>query len=80
MFKGAEHRAVTNLKEARTTFASFMGACNNCIIEPAKALTSEGNPPQYKAFQYQEFLRSYVVKAGYAETALMAYRVQVLKL
>ncbi|KAK1356699.1 hypothetical protein POM88_049955 [Heracleum sosnowskyi] len=74
MFKGAEHRAVTNSREARTTIASFMGPCNNCIIEPAKALTSEGNLPQYKAFQYQEFLRSYVASAGYAETALMAYK------
>ncbi|KAL8089156.1 protein DOWNY MILDEW RESISTANCE 6-like [Apium graveolens] len=74
-FRSAEHRAVTNSREARTTIASFISPSNSCIIEPAKAHINEGNPALYRAFQYQEFLKSYVAKAGLAETALQAYHI-----
>ncbi|KAK1356698.1 Hyoscyamine 6-dioxygenase [Heracleum sosnowskyi] len=74
-FRSAEHRAVTNSREARTTIASFISPCNSCIIEAAKALINEGSPARYRPFQYQEFLRSYVKKAGHAETALQAYQI-----
>ncbi|XP_017234565.1 flavanone 3-dioxygenase 2 [Daucus carota subsp. sativus] len=56
-FKGAEHQAVTNSREARTSIGAFMGPCNNCIIEPAKALITEDNPPHYKAFNTKSFLK-----------------------
>lgn len=54
---------------------SFISPCNNSIIEPAKALINEGNPPLYKAFEYQEFLKAYTAKTGDTETALEAYKV-----
>ncbi|KAL1827253.1 hypothetical protein ACET3Z_005665 [Daucus carota] len=76
-FRSVEHRAITNSREARTTIASFISPCNSCIVEPAKALINEANPPLYRAFEYQEFLKSYVAKAGKKETALQAYKIEV---
>ncbi|KAA8543360.1 hypothetical protein F0562_021145 [Nyssa sinensis] len=56
--RSAEHRAVTNPTEARTSIATFINPSSNCIIEPAQALVNALNPPLYEAFLYKEFVNS----------------------
>ncbi|KAG9133115.1 hypothetical protein Leryth_026307 [Lithospermum erythrorhizon] len=74
-FKSAQHRAVTNSENARTTIVTFISPDPNSIVEPAKALTDDGeNPPLYRAFQYKEFMGEYLAKVGDTETALESYK------
>ncbi|KAI9119372.1 hypothetical protein K1719_010047 [Acacia pycnantha] len=54
--KSAEHRAVTNSRQARISAAFFIAALGESIIEPAKALVDELSPPIYKSFKSKEFL------------------------
>uniref|UniRef100_A0A5B7BHZ9 Putative hyoscyamine 6-dioxygenase-like n=1 Tax=Davidia involucrata TaxID=16924 RepID=A0A5B7BHZ9_DAVIN len=56
--RSAEHRAVTNSAEARTSIATFVTPSSNCIVEPAKGLVNALDPPLYKAFLYKEFVNS----------------------
>ncbi|KAM1153215.1 hypothetical protein FF1_035703 [Malus domestica] len=60
-FKGADHRAVTNSRAARTTVAYFIYPSNETVIEPAKALC---NPPLYKSMTFTEFLQYFKSKAA----------------
>ncbi|OMP09751.1 Oxoglutarate/iron-dependent dioxygenase [Corchorus olitorius] len=61
--KGAEHRVVTNSRNARTTVSYFVYPSDECIIEPAKALVNSCNPAIYKAFKYIDFLTAFILKA-----------------
>ncbi|XP_073049059.1 hyoscyamine 6-dioxygenase-like [Primulina eburnea] len=54
--KSAEHRVVTNPNSARTTIATFINPLPHCIIEPAKCLVNESNPPLYNSMSFQEFV------------------------
>ncbi|KAA8550761.1 hypothetical protein F0562_002445 [Nyssa sinensis] len=75
-FKAAEHRAVTNSKEARTTIATFITPCYDSMVEPAKTLVNEFNPPLYKAFQYKEFLTTYSAKIHEPQSILEPFKLQ----
>ncbi|MBA0763960.1 hypothetical protein Gotri_013350 [Gossypium trilobum] len=59
--KSAEHRAVTNLKVARTTAAFFINPSDDCIIEPAKSLIGTDESPVYRAFE--EVVATYQIEA-----------------
>ncbi|KAJ4726869.1 Hyoscyamine 6-dioxygenase [Melia azedarach] len=72
--KSAEHRAVTNSKNARMSAAVFLNPASDCIVEPAKALTDAWNPPIYKAFQYKEFITSYLSMPDNRELVLERYK------
>ncbi|KAH6828257.1 hypothetical protein C2S53_015875 [Perilla frutescens var. hirtella] len=52
----AEHRVVTNPKEGRTSIATFINPMPDCIIEPAKLLVNEANPPLYPSLSFKEFV------------------------
>ncbi|KAL3517690.1 hypothetical protein ACH5RR_020279 [Cinchona calisaya] len=54
--KSAEHRAVTNSYETRTSIATFINPCHNSIVEPAKVLVDESNPPRFAATIYKDFV------------------------
>ncbi|KAK4366068.1 hypothetical protein RND71_013948 [Anisodus tanguticus] len=56
--RSAEHRAVTNSREARTSIAIFINPAPNCIVEPAKVLLNEYNPPLYKSILYRDFINA----------------------
>ncbi|KAL4361399.1 hypothetical protein GQ457_04G027250 [Hibiscus cannabinus] len=59
--KGAEHRVVTNSRDARTTVSFFVYPSDECLIGPAKALVNASNPAIYKPFKYADFvIASYV--------------------
>ncbi|KAK8693993.1 hypothetical protein V6N13_071557 [Hibiscus sabdariffa] len=58
---GAEHRVVTNSRDARTTVSFFVYPSDECLIGPAKALVNASNPAIYKPFKYADFvIASYV--------------------
>ncbi|WMV47356.1 hypothetical protein MTR67_040741 [Solanum verrucosum] len=56
--RSVEHRAVTNSKEARTSIAIFVNPTPNSIVEPAKVLLNDSNPPLYKSILYKDFINS----------------------
>ncbi|KAK3014702.1 hypothetical protein RJ639_009632 [Escallonia herrerae] len=56
--KSAEHRVVTNSKEARTTIATLINPPPDCIVEPAAALVNSHNPPRYKPCLFKDFVHS----------------------
>ncbi|CAK7346420.1 unnamed protein product [Dovyalis caffra] len=74
--KSAEHRAVTNSRDARTSTAFFVGARRDSAIEPAKALINAENPPVYRAFEFTEFLSNYLSNTGDTEVVLEAFKLQ----
>lgn len=79
MLKSAEHRAVTNSGKARTTGAFFVAPSDDCIVEPAEALThDEHNPPIFKSFKYKEFISHYFAK--YADTDMVLKSFEAPKL
>ncbi|KAM5552797.1 hypothetical protein ABKV19_025156 [Rosa sericea] len=51
--KCAEHRALTNPSNARTSAAFFVAPSQDCHIQPATALINASNPQVYKGFQLQ---------------------------
>ncbi|XP_039039405.1 hyoscyamine 6-dioxygenase-like [Hibiscus syriacus] len=53
---GAEHRVVTNSRDARTTVSFFVYPCDDSLIGPAKALVNASNPAIYKAFKFSDFI------------------------
>ncbi|KAH6813675.1 hypothetical protein C2S51_022693 [Perilla frutescens var. frutescens] len=52
----AEHRVVTNSEKGRTSIATFINPMPDCIIEPAKVLVNEANPPLYPSLPFKEFV------------------------
>ncbi|KAK6164468.1 hypothetical protein DH2020_001332 [Rehmannia glutinosa] len=54
--RSAQHRVVTNKEEARTTIATFINPCPDCIIEPSKVIVNEANPPLYPPLSFKEFV------------------------
>ncbi|XP_055811808.1 hyoscyamine 6-dioxygenase-like isoform X1 [Solanum dulcamara] len=56
--RSVEHRAVTNSKEARTSIAIFVNPTPNSIVEPAKVLLNESNPPLYESILYRDFINA----------------------
>lgn len=72
----AEHRAVTNSRDARTSVAFFVSPSEECVIEPAQALTDELHPPIFKSFKYKEFLSYYFAKNGDSDVVLKSFEAQ----
>nr|KJB25996.1 hypothetical protein B456_004G220500 [Gossypium raimondii] len=72
--KSAEHRAVTNLKVARTTAAFFINPSDDCIIEPAKSLIGTDESPVYRAFEFKEFLLNYINMEGNFEKSVEPFK------
>ncbi|PHT97986.1 Aquaporin NIP1-2 [Capsicum chinense] len=54
------------------TSPTCTGECN--IIEPAKALISETNPPKCKSFSYTEYLKIFFTDTSEFEAALNPYK------
>ncbi|KAK6141629.1 hypothetical protein DH2020_024632 [Rehmannia glutinosa] len=54
--RSAQHRVVTNKEKSRTTIATFINPCPDCIIEPAKVTVNEANPPLYPSLSFKEFV------------------------
>ncbi|KAL7589677.1 hyoscyamine 6-dioxygenase [Lactuca sativa] len=71
-----EHRAVTNSTDHRTSIVYSINPKPDSIIEPAKALINDSNPPLYRAFQFKEFLKTYEVKKDYNEGALEDFKIK----
>uniref|UniRef100_A0A7N0TVQ8 Fe2OG dioxygenase domain-containing protein n=1 Tax=Kalanchoe fedtschenkoi TaxID=63787 RepID=A0A7N0TVQ8_KALFE len=68
--RSIEHRAVTNSKRARTSIVSFINPSEESIIEPAKVLVDENNPPLYNSFFFKDFFKTYLAKAAESQKAL----------
>ncbi|XP_039021675.1 hyoscyamine 6-dioxygenase-like [Hibiscus syriacus] len=75
--KSAEHRAVTNLKLARTTAAFFINPSDDCIIEPVKSLIGADESPAYRAFRYEEFLLHYISLTGDTEKSVEPFKLRL---
>ncbi|CAB4291509.1 unnamed protein product [Prunus armeniaca] len=74
--KCAEHRAVTNSRNARTSTAFFFTPSPDCLIKPAGVLINASNPQLYKAFQYKEFFSNYAMKQGKTDIVLEPFKLQ----
>lgn len=46
------------------------------VIEPAKALANDGNPPIYRAFLCKEFLINFLANGDDTEKVLAPYKLQ----
>ncbi|KAJ0512559.1 putative hyoscyamine (6S)-dioxygenase [Helianthus annuus] len=73
--RSAEHRAVTNLREARTTIVSFISPCQDTIIEPAKSMIDTG-VPRFQPFKFKDFLKFYEEKKGDTEAMMKVYKIK----
>lgn len=49
---------MTNPHVSRTTIATFINPSPDCMIKPAKCLTSETNPALYPSISFKEFITS----------------------
>ncbi|CAN4120055.1 unnamed protein product [Withania somnifera] len=67
------HRVVTNSTSDRTSVGSLLSPVE-CIIEPAKTLINERNPPLFKSFSYTEYLGYYFSDTTEIEAALKPYK------
>ncbi|XWS76270.1 hypothetical protein CRYUN_Cryun01aG0160900 [Craigia yunnanensis] len=74
--KSAEHRAVTNSSDARTSVVFFIYPCGDSIIEPAKSLVTATNPPLCRAFQFKEFMANFYSMEGKADLALHPFKLE----
>lgn len=74
--KGAEHRAVTNSKDARTSAAFFVSPRGDSIIEPARELIKADNRPLYRAFEFREFVSNLRNGKCKSEGALEPFKLQ----
>ncbi|KAK8711645.1 hypothetical protein V6N13_146920 [Hibiscus sabdariffa] len=59
---GAEHRVVTNSRDARTTVSYFVYPCDESLVGPAQELVDAKNPAIYKAFKFTDFVAAFVLK------------------
>ncbi|XP_076905253.1 hyoscyamine 6-dioxygenase-like [Bidens hawaiensis] len=73
--RSAEHRAVTNLREARTSIASFIFPCQDTIIQPAQ-LMSDLEVPRFQPFKFKDFSRLFHEKMGDTEAVMKVYRIK----
>ncbi|KAI3773010.1 hypothetical protein L6452_04207 [Arctium lappa] len=71
-----EHRAITNSTDNRTSIVYSINPMPDSLIEPAKVLINDSNPPVYRAFQFKEFLKAYEVKKDYNEGALVEFKIK----
>ncbi|CAK9140633.1 unnamed protein product [Ilex paraguariensis] len=71
--KSAEHRAVTNPSEARTSIATLINPSLDFVVEPAKLLVNDLNPPLYRPILYKEFVHS--SRAFGPDTEAIKYRI-----
>ncbi|KAL8224950.1 hypothetical protein R6Q57_017507 [Mikania cordata] len=75
MLRSAEHRAVTNSMEDRTTIVSFINPSPDTIIEPARS-TIDTNAPRFRPFKFKDFLKVYEEKKGDAEAMIEVYKIK----
>ncbi|KAK1283124.1 2'-deoxymugineic-acid 2'-dioxygenase [Acorus calamus] len=73
--KSVEHRAVTNLIEARTTVVTFINPAADCLISPAPVLVGRLEAPLYRAFTYKEFFNVFRDTDGDPESVLEAFKI-----
>ncbi|CAK9309922.1 unnamed protein product [Citrullus colocynthis] len=57
--KASEHRVVTNTKVPRQSLTYLAYPQNDVIIEPAKCLINEANPPHYRSMKFEDFKRKH---------------------
>ncbi|GER24924.1 2-oxoglutarate (2OG) and Fe(II)-dependent oxygenase superfamily protein [Striga asiatica] len=57
--RSAQHRVVTSKEGSRTSIASFINPSPDCIIEPAKVLVNESNPPLYQPTTFKDFVKAF---------------------
>uniref|UniRef100_A0A0A0K4U9 Fe2OG dioxygenase domain-containing protein n=2 Tax=Cucumis sativus TaxID=3659 RepID=A0A0A0K4U9_CUCSA len=57
--KAVEHRVVTNAEASRQSFGYVIFPEKEMIIEPAKCLINEANPPHYRSFKVEDFNRHF---------------------
>ncbi|KAI3773008.1 hypothetical protein L6452_04205 [Arctium lappa] len=72
--KSVEHRVVTKKHEARRTIATHVNPSPDCIVEPAKALVNELEPPRYKSFRYIDFVERNKVFGDYTKEYTNAFQ------
>lgn len=71
--RSAEHRVTTNRTSARTTVTTFIHPSGDCLVEPAKVMTNNHNPPLYRSFLYKDFLSTYIVDTYEGKPPLKRY-------
>ncbi|RDX64089.1 Hyoscyamine 6-dioxygenase, partial [Mucuna pruriens] len=72
--RSAEHRVVTNSRNARTTAAFFLDPSDDCFIEPAQALIDEHHPPIFRSFKYKEFRCHFYSKLDDIEVVMKSFQ------
>ncbi|CAI9297317.1 unnamed protein product [Lactuca saligna] len=70
------HRVVTNSSNHRISIVFSINPKPDSIIEPAKILIDNSNPPLYQSFQSKTFRKTYQEKGDYGEDSLDDYKVK----
>ncbi|GJY34606.1 hyoscyamine 6-dioxygenase-like protein [Tanacetum coccineum] len=73
--RSAEHRAVTNSREARTTIVSFVSPGPDTIVQSAKSII-DGGIPLFRPFKFIDFLRFYEEKKGDTQALMNVYKIK----
>ncbi|KGN44748.1 hyoscyamine 6-dioxygenase [Cucumis sativus] len=61
--QAAEHRAVTNSKTSRQSLTYLVYPKDEAMMEPAKCMINEANPPRYRSLNFKDFQRNYLPRA-----------------
>ncbi|XP_076930952.1 protein DOWNY MILDEW RESISTANCE 6-like [Bidens hawaiensis] len=73
--RSAEHRVVTNSREARTTIVSFISPCMDTVVAPAKSMIGI-DVPLFRRFKFKDFLKLYEEKKGDTEAVMEVYKIK----
>ncbi|XP_076926807.1 hyoscyamine 6-dioxygenase-like [Bidens hawaiensis] len=72
--RSAEHRAVTNSREARTSIVTFISPCQDTIVEPAKSMVGT-DVPLFRPIKYKDFFKLFEEKKGDTKATTEVYKI-----
>lgn len=73
--RSAEHRAVTNSREARTSIVTFINPCQDTIVEPAKSMVGT-DVPLFRPIKYKDFFKLFEEKKGDTKATTEVYKIK----
>ncbi|XP_076905251.1 hyoscyamine 6-dioxygenase-like [Bidens hawaiensis] len=73
--RSAEHRVVTNSREARTSIVNFINPCRDTIVKPAKSMSGT-DAPLFRPYKYKDFFKLFHEKQGDTQAVMKIYKIK----